>query len=111
MGLMACGDATVAEITEKQSHAVNAAVDNTCDRYAACGEIGTDKKYVNRNDCEVEERENWNDRWPVADCDGRIHGDNLQFCLDAIDTTSCDNFFDQLSTLSKCQKSDVCAGE
>jgi hypothetical protein len=110
MGLFGCG--TIAGITDKQADAVNAAVGSTCDRYEACGEIGPDKKYASREACNSAERDNWNGRWPAADCDKRINGDKLNFCLDAIAATSCTNVFDQLNTAyAKCPKSDVCSGD
>ncbi|OJH36717.1 DUF6184 family natural product biosynthesis lipoprotein [Cystobacter ferrugineus] len=109
-GLFGCG--TIAGITDKQADAVNAVVGSTCDRYQDCGEIGPDKKYASREACDSAERDTWNSRWPAADCDNRINGDQLNECLDAIADTSCTNVFDQINTaLNKCPKSEVCSGD
>ncbi len=111
LGLFGCGASTVADITGKQSDAVNAATSSTCDAYERCGEVGTDKDFTTRDSCITDRKAFWNDRWPVADCDDRINGDKLQYCLDAIKATSCDSFIDQLETVyGKCAKSDVCSG-
>ena len=108
---MACGSSTVAGVTKKQGDAINAATSKTCDSYERCGEIGAGKTYTNRADCETARKSFWNDRWPVVDCDNRINGSNLQLCLDAIGSTSCSSFLDQLNTVySKCAKADVCNG-
>jgi hypothetical protein len=110
-GLFGCGS-TIADITNKQSDAVNAVADSTCDRYDACGEIASGKKYTTREECIAAEKGNWNGRWPVAECDNRINGDKLRFCLDAIEATSCTNVFDQINTAyAKCPQSDVCSGD
>ena len=111
MSLVGCGS-TVAGITGKQSDAVSSATNATCDAYTNCGEIGAGKKYTNRSDCETDNRAFWNDRWPVASCDGKINGDKLEFCENAIKATSCQNFIDQLQTVySKCAREDVCSGK
>ena len=109
VGLWGCGS-TVADITDRQSDAVSAAKNQTCDSYERCGEIGAGKSFTTRSECETDRAAFWNDRWPAADCDGHINGDKLQFCLDAIKTTSCDSFVDQFQTVyGKCAKSDVCS--
>ncbi|WP_043428533.1 DUF6184 family natural product biosynthesis lipoprotein [Cystobacter fuscus] len=108
-GLFGCG--TIADITNKQSDAVNAAANTTCNRYQDCGEIAAGKKYSTRDECMNAEKGNWNGRWSVAECDNRINGDNLNFCLDAIEATSCGNVFDQINTATKCTQNDVCSGD
>lgn len=110
--LSGCGDSTLADITDRQADAVNAAVDTTCDRYEFCQQVGEGKTYANREACENEQRLAWDGRWPADECNGRINGDKLQVCLSAIEGTSCDNFFDQLNTVyGKCPKNEVCSGE
>lgn len=112
LGLLGCGDSTLAGFTGKQVDAVNVAADNTCDAYERCGEIGSGKEFTNRDECITDRKAFWNERWAMADCDGKINGDKLQFCLDAINSTSCGSTFDQFETVySKCPKSDVCSGK
>ncbi|WP_239470023.1 DUF6184 family natural product biosynthesis lipoprotein [Archangium violaceum] len=112
VGLLGCGDSTLAGITGKQVDAVSVAADNTCDAYERCGEIGSGKDFTNRDECITNRKSFWNDRWSMADCDGMINGDKLQFCLDAINSTSCTDIFDKADTIyTKCAKSDVCSGK
>ena len=109
-GLVGCG--TVADVTGRQVDAVNAVVNATCDRYEACGQIGSGKKYTTKDECHNQEVSNWDGRWPSADCDKRINGDNLDICLNAVKGTDCNNIIDQINTAyNKCAKSDVCKGE
>lgn len=112
MGLIAgvaAGCNTVADVTNSQSDAVTAATDATCDRYDACGQIGTDKTYETRESCENKVRDFWNDQWTVADCEGHINGDALDVCTDRISSTDCDSFVDQLNTVyNSCDSDDVC---
>ncbi|ADO70875.1 DUF6184 family natural product biosynthesis lipoprotein [Stigmatella aurantiaca] len=110
--LWGCGDATVADLTDRQSDAVNAASDNLCDNFEQCGEVGAGKAYASRSECETQRKAFWNDKWPVASCDDRIHGDNLQVCLDAIKAMDCNSLIDELRVVNgDCAQSKVCAGE
>ncbi|ATB29947.1 DUF6184 family natural product biosynthesis lipoprotein [Melittangium boletus] len=108
VGLFGCGG-TVADITNKQSDAVNAAAGESCDRYQDCEEIGAGKKYETRDACLAENKDFWNGRWEAADCDGHINGDSLDVCLNSIKTTSCGSIIDQIDTAyNRCAKADVC---
>ncbi|MET0406328.1 MAG: DUF6184 family natural product biosynthesis lipoprotein [Cystobacter sp.] len=111
VGLIGCGGSTVPGITQRQADAVNSAAISTCDRYEECEGFGTDKKYPTRDACISKEKDNWNGRWSVTDCDNRINKDKLQVCLDALESTSCQNILDQANTVfAKCPQSDVCSG-
>ncbi len=104
----ACND--VASVTKKQSDALTAVTNATCDRYNACGDIGPGKTYTDSNDCQTQVKAFWNNQWPVAQCDGHINGDQLTVCTDAVSSTDCSNFIDQLNTVyDKCAESDVCS--
>ncbi|HZH02919.1 MAG TPA: DUF6184 family natural product biosynthesis lipoprotein [Myxococcaceae bacterium] len=110
LAVAGCDD-EVADITDRQSDAVKAAVDASCDRYEECNKIGTaqDAVYATRDECEVETRDFWNSQWPAAECEGKINGDGLSTCTDRIKTTDCDNFIDQLTTAYQtCNREDVC---
>lgn len=112
VSIVGCGSSNVADITDRQEDAVRAATKRTCDRYEECGRIGTDKTYTTRDECDAEVKSYWNDRWPAADCNDRINGDNLETCLQSVDTTDCNSYFDKFVTaFGACAKSDVCAGE
>lgn len=94
-----------------QARARDLATARSCDWYGKCGEIGQGKKYATRDACEVDVRASWNNYWPAADCDGKIRGEDLDVCLQAIELTDCNNAFDFLNTvLNKCGKSNVCRG-
>jgi hypothetical protein len=110
--LWGCGDSTVAELTDSQPAAVDAAGENLCDNLDACGNIGEGKTYASRSDCETSRKAFWNDKWPAETCDGHIHGDNLQRCLDAIEEMDCNSLVDELRVLNgACAQEQVCAGK
>jgi hypothetical protein len=112
LGLVAftsMGCDTVADVTNKQSDAVTAAVSATCDRYDACMEIGTGKSYATRAECDNDSHDFWNGQWTVAECEGHINGDALKVCTDRIASTDCNSFIDKLNTVyGSCASSDVC---
>jgi hypothetical protein len=104
-GTLGCGT------SKRQSDAVNSAANSSCDAYSRCNNIGPGQKYATRSDCEIDNKAFWNNQWPSATCDNKINQDKLQFCLNAIAGTSCDNFLDSLNTTYlKCPESDVCSG-
>lgn len=74
-----------------------------------CGNIGPGQTFATLQECLTDARADWLNTWPTDRCDGRINGDALNVCLVAIDNTQCNNFFDLVNTLSKCQSSDVCS--
>jgi hypothetical protein len=106
---IAAGCNTVADVTNSQPNAVTAAVNATCDRYDACGQIGASKTYETRDACDNQARDFWNEKWTVAKCEGQINGDNLTVCTDRIASTDCDSFLDRLNTVyNSCNSDDVC---
>lgn len=86
------------------------AVAHACDRLQACGNIGSGQMYSTRDDCEIKQRSFWTDYWPAADCEDRISGDALDYCLQSIDRAACGISMDIFTTLSACKKGDVCSG-
>ena len=106
-GIVGCN--TVADITNKQSDAVNAAASETCDRYEACGNIGAGKTYETKEACDKESHDFWNGQWTVEKCEGKIDGDALTVCTDRIASTDCNSFVDKLNTVyNSCASDDVC---
>ena len=94
-----------------QPAARDLAVVHTCDWVAKCGEIGSGKTYATRDSCDVGQRSEWNNRWSLAKCDGKIQPSDLDVCLKAIDSTVCGNGLDLLNTLfNKCSEAQVCKG-
>lgn len=88
----------------------DAATDRACNRYEKCGRIGAGETYTSRDDCEVQQRNFWNNYWPTDVCEDRINTDSLDLCLKSIDSTSCSSDFDMVSTAIKCSKDTVCTG-
>jgi len=106
---LAAGVSTCGGVTDSRESARNKAAKATCDRYQACGLIGTDAgdAYVTYDSCNVTWTANWEGAWPVATCTA-INQSGLNVCLSAIGATDCTNFIDFLATLGKCQEVDVC---
>jgi hypothetical protein len=110
--LWGCGDSTEAEVTDSQTAAVDAASSNFCDHVEACHGIGEGKTYASRNDCQTNRTAFWNEKWPQAACEDRIHEDNLQRCLDALERMDCNSLVDELRVLNgDCAQSKVCGEE
>ena len=104
VGLAGCG-------VSNQAGAVNVAARSSCKYHERCGNIGSGKSFTSVNDCEIRQSTFWNDHWEPADCDDRINNDNLDYCLKAIEATSCSNGLDLLvTTYDKCSTKNVCAG-
>jgi hypothetical protein len=105
IALGGCGSSTVS-----RSEARDRATSETCNRFAACDQIGPGKAHETRESCEIAQRANWDTNWPAAECDGKINQSQLEICLTAIHSTECTNFFDILNTLgNKCPKAKICA--
>jgi len=106
---MAAGVSTCGGVTDSRESARDKATKATCDRYQACGLIGSaaDDAYVTYDSCNVTWTANWEGAWPIATCTA-INQSGLNVCLSAIAATDCANFIDFLATLGKCQAVDVC---
>ena len=106
---LAAGVSTCGGVTDSRESARNKAAKATCDRYQACGLIGSaaDDAYVTYDSCNVTWTANWEGAWPVSTCTA-INQSGLNVCLSAIAATDCTNFIDFLATLGKCQEVDVC---
>lgn len=79
-----------------------------CNYRVQCGEIGSGHTYTSTDECLIAERANAQNLWPTADCEGKIDGAGLDMCLKAIENTQCNNLADQIVTVTKCTRSDVC---
>jgi uncharacterized protein DUF6184 len=106
---MAAGVSTCGGVTDSRETARDKATEATCDRYQACGLIGSaaGAAYVTYDSCKITWAANWEGAWPVATCTA-INQSGLNVCLSAIAATDCTNFLDFLQTLGKCQDVDVC---
>jgi hypothetical protein len=106
---MAAGVSTCGGVTDSRESARAKATKATCDRYQACGLIGSDMGdvYVTYDSCSIDWNDNWEGTWPILTCTA-INQSGLNVCLSAIAATDCANFLDFLATLGKCQEVDVC---
>ena len=94
-----------------QPAARDAAASHSCDWFNKCGEIGSGKSYATRDACDVNQRSDWNSRWTLAKCDGKVLPSDLDLCLKGIDSTVCGNAFDLFNTVfNKCSQTNVCKG-
>jgi len=104
LGTRGCGGVTDARVSARDQ-----ATKATCDRYNACGLIGTGQTYADYSTCQIAWESNWDSAWPAANCDGKISQSDLTVCLNRIASTSCTNVIDFLSTLGTCDKTNVCS--
>lgn len=103
--LCACDDDS-----STQPVARDLAVEASCDRVQACGEIGVGKNYESRDACDVQLSSTWQNLWPPAECDGRIDNAMLDVCLKSISLAECSNALDLLNIFAnKCAKAKVCS--
>jgi len=98
-------------VTSSQVVARDRATTVSCDWYQGCDQIGAGKTYETRESCDTQVRAQWDQAWPLTECDGRINQKQLSVCLDAIHATQCGNLLDIVSTLGvKCPKTSICSG-
>ena len=109
LAALAVGVSTCGGVTDSRETARDKATKATCDRYQACGLIGTDAgdAYVTYDSCSTVWKSNWEQAWPPATC-ASINQSMLNACLSAIGGTTCTSFVDFLATLGKCQAMDIC---
>jgi hypothetical protein len=105
-GARGCGGVT--NMAPTRAAARDAATKATCDRYNACGLVGTGQTYTDYSACQIAWEANWDSAWPAADCEGRIDQAQYNVCLSRIQSTSCTNILDFLTTLGICGKANVC---
>jgi hypothetical protein len=106
LGAGGCGGVTDDRVAAREK-----ATGAICDRYEACGLIGSDTgdAYLSREQCVIDWRANRDDAWTAAECQGRISQSELNVCLSAIAATACMGF-DFVTTLLKCTAVTVCSG-
>lgn len=108
-GVWTCGGGVKTAMDTRES-ARDKATAAACDRYQACGLIGSDAgaAYMTYDSCTIEWRATWENMWPAATC-AAINQPNFNVCMSAIAATECMGF-DFVLTLAKCQAQDVCIG-
>lgn len=83
-----------------------------CDSFERCGSIGSGQAFASRDDCLTQVRNYIQTMlWPPAMCDGRINGNQLDVCLDYIETIQCGNFLQFLDLVgNQCPATTICSG-
>lgn len=81
-----------------------------CDRFDACGEIGSGGRFDTYSECVSDLEGTFYDLWPADECsEGQINENAYETCVDRANNFPCDsNVFDQLSFAASCGEGDVC---
>ena len=109
IGALGCSSDNNAPATQSQIGARNMAAAASCDRAAACSDIGPGKTYETRDQCSVKQTNAWDTIWPPRTCDGHFDTSQLDVCLASIRASECGNALDLANVLlNKCPSSKVC---
>ena len=109
-GARGCGGVTTP--TDPRIAARDQATKATCDKYMACGLIGTQAgaTYMTYDSCTTTWEGNWENQWSIAKCQGKIDQPSLTTCLGRIAGTDCTSILDVLNTLlNTCSAANVCS--
>jgi hypothetical protein len=88
--------------------AINRIIAARCQREATCKNIGSDKHFTSYDVCAKELRSKAQDDLKASECPKGIDGKELDECMEAIRTESCNNPIDTISRLAACRTSDLC---
>lgn len=88
--------------------AVERIVAARCQRETACNNIGSDKHFTNHDTCARELRSKTGSDLRASECPRGIDAKELDECMEAIRTESCNNPVDTISRLAACRTSDMC---
>lgn len=101
--LPACGPASREDWRNEAARA-------SCNRQDDCGNIGPGKDFRDYDDCEVNQRNRFNQLWPADACSGdRINEARAEACISRIENASCNSgLFDGLAFASECNAGKVC---
>ena len=98
-------------VSNDRQDAINQATASACNRYQACGLIGSAStaSYASISDCQADWKNKFTTQWTQAQCQGRIDKTMLNVCIEGIDSTSCTNVLDVLNTFYvTCSVANVC---
>lgn len=79
-----------------------------CARETACNNVGSDKHFTNHDVCARELRSKIGDDLKGSECPKGIDAKELDECMEAIRTESCNNPIDTISRLAACRTGDMC---
>jgi len=98
---------TGANITSNES-AVTRIVNSRCAREASCNNVGPDKRFVSQDVCTGKVRADMKNDLNASDCPYGVDAKELDECLEAIRTESCNNPIETISRIAACRTSDMC---
>ena len=88
--------------------AVSRIVSSRCAREASCNNVGPDKRFVSQDVCTGKVKADMKNDLNSSDCPYGVDAKELDECLEAIRTESCNNPIETISRLAACRTSDLC---
>ncbi len=101
---------TGANITANEA-AVTRIVNARCAREASCNNVGADKRFTSQDVCTTKVKADMKNDLNASDCPYGVDAKELDECLEAIRTESCNNPIETISRLAACRTSDMCLSE
>lgn len=81
---VACGEPTREEARDDIAQV-------RCERFEECGDIGSGETFSSLDDCVVNQKQDFNDRWPSDRCaEGHLNEELYENCLKRASTIACD---------------------
>ena len=79
-----------------------------CDRETACNNVGPEKRYTNLDVCTRTLAVSMNEELRAGDCTHGINVPELDKCVEAIRTESCNDVVETLARIRACRASEIC---
>lgn len=79
-----------------------------CEREVRCNNVGSDHKFVSREQCEASINGSLQSELNAWDCQGGVDTKELEECLTEIRNEDCGNPLDTIGRLAACRSSDMC---
>lgn len=88
---------------------IDAIADAECQREAACGNVGPDKRFMDRITCVAEMRRDAKSTVHERNCANGVEQARLNACLSAARNETCANPFNTLTTYVPCKSETLCS--
>lgn len=88
--------------------AIRRIVEARCAREQSCNNVGGDRRYSSNDACMQTVRGDMKDDLNANDCPHGIDQKELDECLSAIKTESCNNPIEKIERVAACRTSDLC---
>jgi len=88
--------------------AVSSIATARCDRELRCKNVGTNKTYLNSNECVTKMQNDKRTDLNADQCPGGVSDKDLSSCLKAIRDEDCGNPLDSISRIASCRSSALC---